>query len=59
MLSDVQKVPVIQTGTFQIAILQRKAKRLYQMKDRSRYCTCSGNIAGILWNLRFHQYNVQ
>ena len=52
-------VPIIETGPFELAIIQGKAQRLDQMQCRLRRQTKPANVASIRRNFRFNQNDVE
>ena len=59
IIGNIQKMPVIQSGTFELFVIDRKSHRSNQMQP----CPCAGtgscNVSGVLWYLRLKQYNVE
>lgn len=52
-------MPVIQTGTFELLVVNGETERLNQMQNCSGDCACTRNVAGILRDLRLDQYNMK
>jgi hypothetical protein len=57
--SHIHFVPVIKTGAFQVPIVKRKPEWLYQVQRRFGRHTKPSNVAGVRWNLRFNQNDVE
>ena len=54
-----QEVPVIETRPFHIFVIQRKTERFDQMERCPDGGAGSRNVAGILWNFRLVEYDVE
>jgi hypothetical protein len=58
-VNDFDMRPVVESGSFQIAVIGSEAKRVYQMEDCIGGTAKPGDAAGIGWNFRFHQHDVE
>ena len=56
---DIQQMPVIESGAFQLCIVNLKTHRFHQMQAAPRHCAGSRDIAGILRDFRLDQYDIQ
>ena len=56
---DAQQMPVVQPRPFEFFVVYRKSHRPHQMQPRSSAGAGAGDVAGILWNLRLKQDDVQ
>ena len=55
---DIQQVPIIKTRPLELPVGDDKPHRSNQMQPRAGDGAGAGDIAGVLWNLGFHQNNV-
>ena len=58
ILGDVEQIPVIQPGTFELFVVDLKAHRFDQVQTGAGSGAGAGDVAGILGNLRLHQYDI-
>lgn len=59
VIGNVEFVLVVEAGALELLIVQRKAERTHKMQRRARYGAGSGDIAGILGDFRFNEYDVK
>ena len=59
IVGDVDEVPVVETGAFQIAVGDLEAEGLHQMQTRACGGAGAGDIAGVLRDLRLKKNDVQ
>jgi hypothetical protein len=59
VMTDIQEMPVIETGTFEFPIAYGESEWMYQMKRSSQGSARPGDIAGVLWYLGFEKHDMQ
>jgi hypothetical protein len=59
IVDDFHQIPVVQTGTLHSLLGNVEAQRANQMQSAAGGGTGAGDITAVLWNLRFHQYNIE
>ena len=59
MDDDVELFPVVETGALEFAVVDAEAERLDQVQRASGGGTEPRDVAGVRWNLRFDQRDVQ
>jgi hypothetical protein len=55
----VDQMPIIETGTLQMLVIDGKAQGLHQMQLNARVGTGAGDIARVAGNLRLYQNDMQ
>ena len=58
VIMDVEQMPVIEPGPFEMPVIHRKAKGPHQIELCPRSCTETGDISRISRNFRFYQHNM-
>ena len=59
VIGNIQQMPVIKSGPLELAVVNGKAHGTHQMKPGAGSGAGSGDIAGILRNFRFDEYNIE
>ena len=59
IVSNVQQMPVIQTGSFQLFVVDFEAHGLHDVQTGACGGAGAADVTGVLRNLRFHQHNIQ
>src|SRR5512133_121926 len=58
-VTDIDKLPIIQAGPFQVAVVGGKSKLTHQVQTGTRGCAQTGNITGIRRDFRFDEYDIK
>ena len=59
VIGNVEQVPVVQTGAFELAVVDFKSQRFHQMQRSACGGAGTRDVAGVLRNLRLDQYDIQ
>ena len=59
VVCNIQLMPVVQSGAFELAVVNGKAHGLHQVQGRTGAGAGAGDVPRVLRNLRFDQNNVK
>ena len=59
VIGDFDEVPVVQPRALEVAVGDFEAEGLDQMEPRAGSGSGAGDVAGVLWDLRLEEYDIQ